>query len=122
SIVLGGIGLSFVAIYLVERQNWWALIPAGVMLTLAVMVVLGEALPGFDAGGIFFLGLGLTFALIALLPSEEGGLRWAWIPAGIMLLMGVLFVAASENLLVYILPAGLILVGVYLIVRAMGAR
>ena len=122
SIVLGGIGLSFIIIYLLERQSWWALIPAGVLLTVAVVVGLGETWPGLEVGGIFFLGLGLTFALIALLPSVEDDLRWAWIPAGIMLIMGVMFVAAAENLLAYIWPAGLILVGVYLIVRAVGAR
>ena len=122
SIVLGGIGLSFITIYIIERQNWWALIPAGVLLTLAVVVGLGEALPGFEAGGLFFLGLGLTFTLIASLPSVEDDLRWAWIPAGIMILIGSLFVAAIENLLIYVWPATLILVGIYLIVRAVGAR
>ena len=34
SIVLAGIGVSFLAVYLVERQNWWALIPAGSLASL----------------------------------------------------------------------------------------
>jgi hypothetical protein len=121
AIVLGGIGISFVAIYLVERENWWALIPGGVMLTLTVIAGLDQALPGFEMGGIFFLGLGLTFALIGALSNPDSDLRWAWIPAGVLLLAGLLFVAASENLLVYLWPAGLILIGGYLIFRALRA-
>jgi hypothetical protein len=121
-IVLGGIGASFIVIYLIDRENWWALIPGGVMLTLTVITSLDSALPGFETGGIFFLGLGLTFALLGALSNPDSDLRWAWIPAGILVLAGVLFVAAAENLLVYIWPAGLILIGGYLIFRALQAR
>src|SRR5688572_29349835 len=35
-IFLGGIGLSFWIVYFMDRSSWWALIPAGVMTTLAI--------------------------------------------------------------------------------------
>src|SRR5689334_17277882 len=39
-ILLGGIGLSFWAAYITSpRERWWALIPAGVLTTLAGMTV-----------------------------------------------------------------------------------
>jgi hypothetical protein len=122
SIVLGGIGLSFFFIYLVERENWWALIPGGVLLTLALVAGLDGLYPGIPTAGIFFLGLGLTFALVALLPTSQGDMRWAWIPGGILLLVGTIFLIAWENMLAYLWPAGLILLGGFLILRAFRNR
>jgi hypothetical protein len=122
SIILGGIGLSFWAIYLVERANWWALIPGGVLLTLSATVGLEQLFPGLETAGVFFLGMGLTFALVAALPNPQGEMRWAWIPAGILLLMGVLFMAAAGDLLKYLWPAGLILAGLFLLYRSLRSR
>lgn len=121
SIVLGGIALSFFLIYLVERANWWALIPGGVLLTLAATVGLEQFFPGLETAGIFFLGMGLTFALVAILPNPQGEMRWAWIPAGILLLMGVIFMAAAGELLTYLWPIALIVTGGYLLFRSFRA-
>src|SRR5512141_570591 len=71
SLVLGAIGLSFLAIYLVDRDNWWAVIPGGVLLTLTVVAGASQFLPGFEMGGILFLGLGLTLTLVAILPTPQ---------------------------------------------------
>lgn len=122
SIILGGIGLSFWVIYLVERANWWALIPGGVLLTLSATVGLEQLFPGLETAGVFFLGMGLTFALVAALPNPQGEMRWAWIPAGILLLMGILFMAAAGDLLKYLWPAGLILAGLFLLYRSLRSR
>jgi hypothetical protein len=122
SIILGGIGLSFALIYLIARQNWWAIIPAGVLFTLALIAGLEEFFPAFGTAGLFFLGLGLTFALVALLPNPQGDMRWAWIPGGILLLIGSIFLVAGENLLVYVWPVILILAGGLFIVRALRNR
>ena len=122
SIVLGGIGASFLVIYLLDRRGWWALIPAGVMLTLAVIAGLGGLFPGLESGGILFLGIGATFALLALLPNPQGRLKWAWIPAGVLLFMGLVLVAAAGEFVVYILPLALIIGGGYLILRTFNSR
>jgi len=121
AIVLGGIALSFVIIYLISRQNWWAIIPAGVLLTLTLVILL-ESFFSLETGGIFFLGLGLTFALVALLPTPEGRMTWAWIPAGILLVLGVLIFAAVERLFNYIWPLILIIAGGVMILRTLRAR
>jgi hypothetical protein len=120
--VLGGIGMAFVVVYLADRRNWWAVIPAGVMLTLAAISVLDQLLGGFGSGGLLFLGLALTFALVAILPNPQGRMSWAWYPAGILAVIGLIISAASENLIGYIWPLVLILGGLALIYRTLISR
>lgn len=117
AIFLGGIGLAFWLVYLLNRENWWAIIPGGVLLTLAVVAGVDPFVGGDAGGGIFFLGLGLTFALVALLPSSQGPMRWAFIPAAVMLLMGVFLLTPLTPWLNYIWPVALILLGGYFILR-----
>jgi hypothetical protein len=117
SLVLGGIGLSFWVVYALERDQWWAVIPGGVMLTLAVVAGLGEIRPEMETGGIFFLGLGATFGVLSVMRTPVGQMKWAWIPAVILMIMGILMITAVENLIAYLLPAALVLLGGYLIWR-----
>ena len=121
SVFLGGIGLSFLAVYLADRRNWWAIIPMGVLLTLAAVSALDQ-FGGLATGGFFFVGMGLTFLLVALLPTPSGRMTWAWIPAAVLLIMGVLLMATAEKLIVYILPLAFILGGIFLLIRAYRPR
>jgi hypothetical protein len=114
---LGGISLAFWLVYLADRRNWWAIIPAGVLATIALIAGLGEVAPGMELGGLFFLGIGLTFALLGVLPNTGTNMRWAFIPAGIMIVFGLLITAAAVNLINYIWPALLILAGLFLLLR-----
>ena len=118
-VILGGIALSFFTVFLANRENWWALIPAGVMFTLAIVAGLDQFISDGGVGGIFFLGLGLTFALIAMLPTSQGRMRWAWIPAGVLIFMGMVVFAAAENIFGFLWPIALILVGVFFVFRAL---
>ncbi len=122
ALVLGGIALAFLTIYATDRTNWWALIPGGVMLTLTLIVGLEATVSGWATGGILFIGIGLTFALVALLPNPEGRMGWAWFPAGILLLMGVLILAAAEELIGIIWPLALIVGGLFLFFQAFRPR
>lgn len=121
SIFLGGLALAFLIVYLLNLQFWWALIPMGVLATLSVVAGLDEA-GSFETGAVFFLGLALTFALLAILPSGSTRMRWPWIPALVLLVMGALLSLGAENMLVYILPAALILAGLYLVSVALIKR
>jgi hypothetical protein len=122
ALFLGGIALAFWVIYLVNREQWWAVIPGGVLLTLALVAGLSEVLEGVEMGGIFFLGLGLTFGLLALLPTPEGRLTWSIIPAIVLLVMGALVTAAAAELINYVWPAALVLGGLYLLYRTFSSR
>jgi hypothetical protein len=119
AIILGSISVSFWIIFLRNRELWWAIIPGGVLLTLAVVSVLDLFLEGsgIDTGGIFLIGLGLTFAMIALIPTSHGRLFWAFIPAGVLIIIGLLISTPTINLINYIWPAALIVLGAYILIR-----
>ena len=124
AVFLGGISLAFWVIYLINREHWWAVIPGGVLLTIALIAGL-DSLPGFESveiGGVFFLGLGLTFGLLALLPTSESRMKWPLIPAAALLAIGALIMAAAVEIIQYLWPAALILAGLYLIFRTFIAR
>lgn len=123
AVFLGGIGLSFWAVYLTDRRNWWAIIPGGVMATLALVALIDSLTRDeFETGGIFFIGLGLTFALVGVLPSAYGQMRWAFIPATVLLIMGFLITAAATPATNFIWPAALIAGGALLLIRALRSR
>ena len=63
-------GAGFGAVYARERSNWWALIPCGVMLTLALVVALPPAWEGMPVAAVLFLGLAATFAGLSLVPVQ----------------------------------------------------
>lgn len=117
-VFLGSIGLGFLAVYLVKRDFWWALIPAGVMVTLGLVAATSNVAHGNLSGGLFFLGLAATFALLYFLPTAQGPQKWAAIPALILAAMGVLLLLEAVTSLSYVVPALLIVVGAYLLWRA----
>jgi hypothetical protein len=119
TLFLGGIGLGFGAIYLAGRERWWALIPGGTLLTLAAVAGLSENFKGADLGWVFFLGLALTFGLIAIVPAPQGRMRWALFPAGVLLLLAL--AGFSGGALEVTWPVVMILGGVYLAYRALRA-
>lgn len=121
ALFLGAIGLSFLVIYLLRRDFWWAIIPGGALITLALVAGLSEVLTdddGMAIGGVLFLGFALTFLLVYLAPAPHGRMKWALIPAGILGVMGVMFLLSLGGFINYALALGLILVGGFLVARA----
>lgn len=117
---LGGMGLGFVATYLARRENWWAVIPGGALLTLALVSGLSASLGQAAEGVVLFLGLAVTFGLLAVLPTPEGRMRWPIIPAAVLATIGVLVSAGATTVLDLVWPVALILAGLYLVFRAFG--
>jgi len=122
TILLGGIGLAFWVIYFLNREHWWAVIPGGVMFTVALIAGLDAVFEGAETGGVLFLGLGLTFGLLYFLPTPQGRMKWAIIPAAVLLVMGLLITAATTGILEYLWAIALILVGLYLLFRMFRSR
>ncbi|MGZ6316664.1 MAG: hypothetical protein ACXWNQ_05340 [Anaerolineales bacterium] len=108
---LGALGLGFFAVYFTDRERWWAIIPGGVLVTLGLTSALGDVFGVSETGGFFFLGLGLTFLLVAVLAS----LQWAWIPGVVLLVLGAVIGTPFVGSLNYVWPAALILGGLLLI-------
>jgi hypothetical protein len=122
AIAMGGIGLAFLIIYLINTDNWWALIPAGVLISLSLGLGLSVFIEGLEVGGVLLIGLGLTFGLIGMVPTKQGRMRWAFIPAVVLLAIGFFMVIASFNLFLYLWPLVLIAVGALIIYGVIRTR
>lgn len=112
TIILAAVGLPFVLIYIIDRQQWWAMIPAFTMAGVAAGVFLegagaitGPAVAGFVLGGV-----SLGFLFIYVVDRE---LWWALIPGGITGLMSIVFLLAAAAR--FILPLVIILFGLLLL-------
>lgn len=121
ALILGGIGASFLVVYLLNRSFWWAIIPMGVMFSIVLMIVLDPIMP--QSAIIFFLGLTATFGALALLPLN-GGKRATWplYPAAAMLFVAFLISLSETNWAGYLVPVIIILVGGYLVFRAVRVK
>ena len=89
-IFLGSIAVAFWLVYFMNRdRNWWALIPGGVLTTLALIAVdpISRLIP---AEFLFFIGLSGTFALVALIAHPREKFTWAWIPSGVLMAIAVI--------------------------------
>lgn len=116
AIFLGFVGLPFFLIYIFHQSHWWAIIPGGVLLTLAGLNLVA-AKPALE-GGLFFLGLALTFGLVYILPKPTGKLKWALYPAGILLLLGIIVLLGVTDISGYVWPLALLIGGGFVLYRA----
>jgi hypothetical protein len=112
AVFLGFLGLAFWLVYLRKQENWWAIIPGGVLVTLALV-------SGLDVWTdvLFFLGLAVTFGLVAVLPNQTHDTRWALIPAGILFVLGLALFAPIQSILQIIWPLALVGLGIYIMIK-----
>lgn len=115
SIFLGGIGLGFWLVYFLDNEKWWAIIPGGVLATLAIVDASPRLWPGIQTGGIFLFGLGVTFILIYLLTGTRE--KWSIIPGGIILVISSLLLTANTHYFSKIWPVYIIGIGVFLLFK-----
>lgn len=120
AVFLGCLSLAFLLVYVFHHNHWWALIPGGVLLTLAAVTPLPDN--GVLAGGVFFLGMALTFGVVYISPKPEGKLKWALYPAAALLVVGILSTLRATNLINYVWPLVLLAGGVFLITYAVRKR
>lgn len=116
AVFLGAIAVAFWLVFLTApRERWWAIIPAGVLTTLAVITFAPEFVSGNATGGIFFFGLAATFLLVALLAK----MNWAYYPAAALAFVGLLAMFALEDVAGYAWAIALIGGGGCLVYRAL---
>lgn len=73
----------FLMVFVFDRRQWWALIPASVLagLTLVVFNEDNRLMSGEQAGGLFLFSMAAPFLLIYLMDRK---MWWALIPGGVM--------------------------------------
>jgi hypothetical protein len=74
-------GMIFLAVFALNRQHWWALIPGLTLLGVGIIPFLPEEYT-YLAGSIMLGAVGLSFFLIYLFNHEHW---WAIIPGGVLL-------------------------------------
>jgi hypothetical protein len=121
-IAMTGIGLVFLIVFLINTENWWALIPAGSMFSIALAISLSQFLTGLEIGGVFLVGLGLTFGVLSIVPTPQGRMRWALIPAGILIIIGLFVLLTAVNLISFLWPLGLIALGALILYGVIRSR
>jgi hypothetical protein len=118
ALLLGSISAAFFIVYAVRRDFWWAIIPGGTIASVTSIVLLEQIVPGEQAVGIMFLGIGLTFLALYYLPADRGRQAWAIYPGGILLIMAALFGLAFGVVGRFLVPAALVALGILLVYRA----
>jgi hypothetical protein len=113
--VLAAIALPFLVVFLRNRQQWWALIPAYVLLAIGVMVgLLGlGVLTDLLVPAYVMLAIAIPFFVVYVRNPEQW---WALIPGGILAAIGLSFLIA-EAAVQYVAPVVLVIVGVWILVR-----
>ena len=82
-----GLLIPFAAAYLTDRtHNWWALIPGGVMLFLALTTLLVDTARGEWVGALFLFMIALSFLVVYLSNRTR---TWALLVAYIVGVLGI---------------------------------
>jgi hypothetical protein len=98
AIVLFGVALGFWALLLRGSEFWWAVLPAGVLTVTSALVGLRAQLSGQMWTAILLLGLGLVFVLLYLLRFGQKDTHWAIVPAGWLIVLGLVTLVSALEL------------------------
>jgi hypothetical protein len=98
-----GLLIPFVAAYLTDRsRNWWALIPGGIMLFLALVTLLVDNVGGEWVGAMVLLLIALTFLFVYLNNQTR---IWALIVAYVFGVLSIApMLAAFDEMAAYFGP------------------
>ncbi len=108
--LLATLALGFILVYQHNNKHWWAIIPAGVLSSVAVVAAIEERFTIFDNNSVmfFFFGLAATFAYLYFVINK----KWAVYPAISLLAIAILVSSLSGS---WLLPVLFIGAGVYLL-------
>lgn len=87
--LFGVVGLLFLASVIIDREQWWALIPGFTLLGLSAIMLFNVFAPTLEknlSGPLLLGSIGLSFWLIYLLRREHW---WAVIPGGALFTLAV---------------------------------
>jgi hypothetical protein len=86
----------FLLVFISDRRQWWALIPASVLAGLTFLVFNSEShwLRDEQAAGLFLFSIGVPFLLIYVFDRRQW---WALIPGGVMTVIAFMPAVANSN-------------------------
>ena len=95
--LFGGLALAVGSIYLAARtERWWAILPGGFMLVLAVVVGASTWVTTTEIlAALLFVSLGLVFFLLYFLDQKRRQ-WWALIPGSVLLVFGILALSTGS--------------------------
>lgn len=111
------IGMSFLSVFILHPENWWAIIPGGIVTSISLVIFYSNSF----GVGLMFLGMGCTFLILyPILKNTAPNSWWTFIPGGILGAMGCIFIFSSTNILKEseLLSIMLIVIGIILVVRS----
>lgn len=95
TLVLFGMALGFWAVALVRGEHWWAVVPAGVLTVLGIVFGFWSRLTELGRLTVLVTGMGLVFALLYVIRFGQKDTRWAAVPAGALILLGLVTLMQS---------------------------
>jgi len=132
SLFLAGMAVGYLVLFFSNRrERWWALLQAGTILVMA-LVVLGVGVPAetqYLLGAALFGGFALSYLVLFLVGGDRRGFLWALIMAIVLglfamttLTNGVGAASTLAGTVVRLWPLALVLIGAVVLIRLLGAR
>lgn len=118
-VFLASISLAFFIVFLSGAERWWALIPAGVMASVATVTLVELLHWPVDGGVVMMFGLAAAFGLVSLIETPSGKMRWALVPAGVLFGVGLLILSASVHMMRWLWPLAIIAVGLGFVAKSL---
>ncbi|HEY63406.1 MAG TPA: hypothetical protein G4O02_02430 [Caldilineae bacterium] len=120
SLLLLAIALAFAVVYIADPQNWWTIIPGGILLVVGGVILASPRLSADQLGTLLFVGIGLVFYLVYILGPRKREVWWALIPGTALLVSGLfiyVLTVGQEQFIVKAWPVVPALVGLFLLGR-----
>ena len=95
-IPFGILALLFLLTFVLDRRQWWALIPGFIMLGLTLLIFNDQnhLLTDTQAGAMFLFSIGLPFLLIFLFNRS---MWWALIPGGVLSVVALITLLSDRE-------------------------
>jgi len=114
-IFMGSIAASFWVVYIMKHEFWWAIIPAGTVSSVALLILLSDN--GILGASVLFLGMAATFGVLGLINVNGHRMSWPWIPAAALAVLGGVVAATEGGVSSIVWAILIILVGLFLVAR-----
>jgi hypothetical protein len=115
AIFMGSIAAAFWVVYAMNRTFWWAIIPAGTLTSLALLIGLGDS--GSLGASVLFMGMAATFGVLGLIEINGQHMSWPWIPAICLAVLSGIVGVTGSGVPSIVWAILIILAGIFLIAR-----